>query len=288
MKIKSNAFDFIIISLLCLFCGAILFPIMNIVAVSLSNVNEVLQGNVSLLPKGITLSAYKHILHGDLIPLAFWNTIKYTITGTLIGVFLTTLSSYPLAKKNLFGRKFFMKFILITMLFGAGLIPYYLLIVYLGIYNTIWALVLPGAINPFYIFMTVSFFLTIPKELEESAKIDGATIIRIFFTIIIPLSKPIVAALTLFYSMSYYNMYFTALIYLSDKSKYPLQIILQTLVIQNRTFMESSRGVSVFTENAEQSLKYATIVVSVIPVLMLYPFIQKYFVKGVMIGALKA
>ena len=142
--------------------------------------------------------------------------------------------------------------------------------------------------NPFYIFMTVSFFLTIPKELEESAKIDGATIIRIFFTIIIPLSKPIVAALTLFYSMSYYNMYFTALIYLSDKSKYPLQIILQTLVIQNRTFMESSRGVSVFTENAEQSLKYATIVVSVIPVLMLYPFIQKYFVKGVMIGALKA
>jgi putative aldouronate transport system permease protein len=246
----------------------------------------VVQGNVTVYPIGITMDAYRLMLSNARIPLAFYNTIIYTIFGTSINVLLTAISAYPLSKKSLFGRNFFIKMIIITMFFGGGLIPSYLLVVNLGLINTIWAIVLPAAISPFYLFMTITFFQTIPPELEESAKIDGASVYRTLFSIILPLSRAILAALVLFYSMIHYNNYFTPLIYLTDPKKHPLQVLLQKMVIQNSGMMEGFGNVAL-ADYSIISLRYATIVISIIPVLILYPFIQKNFMKGVMIGALK-
>jgi ABC-type sugar transport system, permease component len=227
------------------------------------------------------------MLKNSEIPFAFWNTIKYTVVGTAISVFLTALSAYPLSKPTFFGKKFFSTMIVITMFFIGGIIPNYLLVVNLGLLDTLWSIVMPPAISQFYLFMTVSFFQTIPVEMEESAKIDGASVYRILFNIILPLSKPILAALVLFYSMSHYNNYFAPLIYLQDKAKQPLQVLLQKMVIQNAAMMEGV-GNMVLSDYAVKALRYATIIISIIPILIAYPFIQKRFIKGVMIGALKA
>ncbi|WP_261800168.1 carbohydrate ABC transporter permease [Paenibacillus sp. PAMC21692] len=286
MKKKFTWFDCINAALLSLLCISILFPFFYMLAISLSAKIEVMQGNVFLFPRGFNLKSYSYMLSSSTIGLAFLNTLKYTVIGTAVGVLLTMISAYPLSKKEFFGRKLFMKIIVFTMIFNGGIIPNYLLILKLGLYNSMWALVLPVAINSVFIIMTITFYQAIPKEIEESAMIDGASVYGILFKIIMPVSKPLAAALSLFFAMYHYNSYFLPLIYLNKKVLYPLQVVLKDMVISTSSLMENQRMEAV-NEYAQVSLQYATIIISVIPLLILFPIIQKYFIKGVMIGAVK-
>ncbi|OUS78505.1 sugar ABC transporter permease [Paenibacillus sp. MY03] len=286
MKKKLTWFDCINVALLSLLCISILFPFFYMLAISLSARIEVMQGNVFLFPRGFNLKSYSYMLSSSTIGLAFLNTLKYTVIGTAVGVLLTMISAYPLSKKEFFGRKLFMKVIVFTMIFNGGIIPNYLLILKLGLYNSMWALILPVAINSVFIIMTITFYQAIPKEIEESAMIDGASVYGILFKIIMPVSKPLAAALSLFFAMYHYNSYFLPLIYLNKKVLYPLQVVLKDMVISTSSLMENQRMEAV-NEYAQVSLQYATIIISVIPLLILFPIIQKYFIKGVMIGAVK-
>jgi len=286
LKKKLTWFDCINVALLSLLCISILFPFFYMLAISLSAKIEVMQGNVFLFPRGFNLKSYSYMLSSSTIGLAFLNTLKYTVIGTAVGVLLTMISAYPLSKKEFFGRKLFMKVIVFTMIFNGGIIPNYLLILKLGLYNSMWALVLPVAINSVFIIMTITFYQAIPKEIEESAMIDGASVYGILFKIIMPVSKPLAAALSLFFAMYHYNSYFLPLIYLNKKVLYPLQVVLKDMVISTSSLMENQRMEAV-NEYAQVSLQYATIIISVIPLLILFPIIQKYFIKGVMIGAVK-
>lgn len=283
---KTSLFEFINIALMILLCSSIIYPFVYMLAVSLSAKLPVLQGEVLIFPIDLTFESYIYMLSNNTIAIGFLNTLYYTCVGTIFGVMLTVISAYPLSKKEFFGRKTFMKIIIVTMIFNGGIIPNYLLILNLDMYNTIWALVLPVAINGVYIIMAVSFLQAIPKELEESAMIDGASVYRVLFHIIIPISKPLMAALALFFAMYHYNSYFYPLIYLSEKVKFPLQVILKEMIITT-SFLLEARGMTAANDHAQKSLQYATIIISVIPILILFPFIQKYFIKGVMIGAVK-
>ncbi|MBP1995763.1 carbohydrate ABC transporter permease [Paenibacillus eucommiae] len=286
VKVRWNLFDVINYALMGLLCILIIYPFLYMTAVSLSGKIYVMQGKVFLYPLGITFKSYQYMLSNNVIVLAFLNTIKYTLVGTISGVLLTVLSAYPLSKQDFFGRKLFMKVIVVTMIFNGGIIPNYLLILKLGLYNSLWALVLPVAINGVFIIMTITFFQAIPKELEESAMIDGCSVYGILFKIILPVSKPLMAALALFFAMYHYNSYFLPLIYLSDKTLFPLQVVLKEMIISAGALMEEQRMIAA-TEYAQVSLQYATIIISILPMLVVFPFIQKYFIKGVMVGAIK-
>jgi len=286
LRKKLTLFDIINVALLGLLCISILYPFLYMLAVSLSAKIEIMQGNVFLFPRGFNLKSYSYMLSNSTIGLAFLNTLKYTVIGTTVGVLLTMISSYPLSKKEFFGRKLFMKVIVFTMIFNGGIIPNYLLILKLGLYNSMWALVLPVAINSVFIIMTITFYQAIPKDIEESAMIDGASVYGILFKIIMPVCKPLAAALSLFFAMYHYNSYFLPLIYLNQKVLYPLQVVLKDMVIDTSSLMENQRMETV-NEYAQVSLQYATIIISVVPLLIVFPIIQKYFIKGVMIGAVK-
>lgn len=290
MRKKWDIFDFINIFLLGLFCIIIIYPFLHMAAMSLSDRLSVLQGVVTFYPIGFTFDSYIYMLENKMIPQAFFNTFKYTIIGTAINVFFTAISAYPLAKRDLFGRKYFIRIIVITLIFSGGTIPNYLLVASLGMLNSMWSLIIPQAIYGLYLIMAITFYQTIPLEIEESAFIDGASCYRILFSLIIPLSKPVLAALVLFYSMYHYNNFFSPLIYLQDKNKFPLQIVLRNMIISSSSTMTEARGGGGYMAlnlYAQQSLKYATIFISIIPILIFYPLIQKHFIKGVMIGAVK-
>ncbi|MBS4197544.1 carbohydrate ABC transporter permease [Lederbergia citri] len=263
---------------------AILYPIFYIVAVSFSETSQVVQGNVWLLPKGFNLDAYKEILSQNKIPKAYLNTIIYTGLGTTINLLMTAIAAYPLSRVTFFGRKFFMLAIVLTMFFNGGMIPTYVLVQSLGMIDTIWAIVIPNAIWTIELLILKSFFESMPESLRESAVIDGASEFRILFTIMIPLSKPALASIGLFYFMGHWNSYFLPMIYLNDSAKYPLQVILRDMLIFANNENESLIDKAAL---APEALKNATIFISMIPVLIIYPFAQKYFAKGVMLGSEK-
>ncbi|MBW8348373.1 carbohydrate ABC transporter permease [Bacillus sp. IITD106] len=263
---------------------AILYPIFYIIAVSFSETSQVVQGNVWLLPKGFNLDAYKEILSQNKIPKAYLNTIIYTGLGTMINLFMTAIAAYPLSRVTFFGRKFFMLAIVLTMFFNGGMIPTYVLIQSLGMIDTIWAIVIPNAIWTIELLILKSFFESMPESLRESAIIDGASEFRILFSIMIPLSKPALASIGLFYFMGHWNSYFLPMIYLNDSAKYPLQVILRDMLIFANNENESLIDKAAL---APEALKNATIFISMIPVLIIYPFAQKYFAKGVMLGSEK-
>ncbi|MBS4220213.1 carbohydrate ABC transporter permease [Bacillus sp. FJAT-49711] len=263
---------------------AILYPIIYIVAVSFSETSQVVKGNVWLLPKGFTLDAYKEILSQNKIPKAYLNTLIYTGLGTTINLFMTAIAAYPLSRVTFFGRRFFMLAIVLTMFFNGGMIPTYVLIKSLGMIDTIWAIVIPNAIWTIELLILKSFFESMPESLRESAIIDGASEFRILFNIMIPLSKPALASIGLFYFMGHWNSYFLPMIYLNDSSKYPLQVILRDMLIFANNENESLIDKAAL---APEALKNATIFISMIPVLIIYPFAQKYFAKGVMLGSEK-
>ena len=273
----------------------VLYPLIYIVSASISNPHLVNSGEMWLLPKGITFEGYRTLLGNSSIWRGYLNTIYYTLLGTSINLLVTLPCAYALSREDFYGRRAFTNFMLVTMFLSGGLIPSYLLIRSLGMLNTVWALVIPGAVSVYNVVVTRTFFQsTIPREMEEAAIVDGCSDFRLFMQIVLPLSTPIIAVMALFYGVGHWNSFFNALIYLSDRSMYPLQMILREILILQD--MSSNTVSNVTSEMANmlyskqqlaQVIKYGVMIVSSLPVIIVYPFLQKYFVKGMMVGSIK-
>jgi putative aldouronate transport system permease protein len=254
---------------------------------SISASAEVISGRVHFWPIDINFKAYEVVLGDRSLIRAYMNTIIYTSCGVAVNMIMTALCAYPLARKNFYGNSFFSLFVVFTMFFNAGLIPTYMVVYNLGMVNTIWAILLPSAINAFYVIMMRTFFENVPEELFDSAKMDGAGEFGILFRVVLPVSKPVMATIFLFYAVHHWNSFFPALIYLNDSKLYPLQIILRNVVVMGNLEDQAQSAVNVDFIMMGQSIKYAVIFVAIAPILAVYPFVQKYFVKGSMIGSVK-
>ncbi len=273
----------------------VLFPLIHIVAASVSDPDYVSTGKVSLLPKGFNIEGYRKVFQYKDIMVGYRNTIFYTIVGTLVNLAVTLPAAYALSKKRLMGRNGFMFFMAFTMYFSGGMIPTYILIRDLNLLNTYGVLIVSGAVNTTNLIICRTFFTSsIPPELEEAAMIDGCSTTRTFLTIVLPLSKALLGVMVLYYGIGHWNSYFNALIYLTDRSKVPLQLVLREILIEQEMasqMLESGAAVSDDLRKMQMKLasliKYSAIVVSSLPVLIVYPFLQKYFEKGVMLGSLK-
>ncbi|MGM0882172.1 MAG: carbohydrate ABC transporter permease [Bacillota bacterium] len=269
---------------------AVLYPLLYIISSSFSSPRAVVSGQVWLLPVEFSLKAYKSIFQSSQLMYGYYNTVIYTVFGTMINLLFTVLLAYPLSVKNFYGRSLFMVLLMITMFFNGGLIPTYLLVKDLDMLDTRWAMWLPGALSVFQVIVARTFFQSsIPSELFEAAQIDGCRDTRYLVSIVLPLSKPILAVLTLMYAVGHWNAYFDALIYLRSEKLFPLQYVLRNLLILNASDPEMlvNTAQKARVQGFEQVLKYAMIVFASVPVLIMYPFVQKHFVKGVMIGSLK-
>ncbi len=277
--------------LLALFLVIVTYPFLYIVSCSFSSGQALISGKVVLLPVEFTLEGYQAIMEYRDIWTGFANSFLYTVSGTLIGLVLTILAAYPLSRKSLAGRKPIMMLFLFTMLFNGGLVPNYMLIMKLKLLNTIWAIILPTALSAYNVIVTRTFFMTsIPEELHESAELDGCGEFRYLVSIVLPLSKAILAVLVLWIAIGLWNGYFNPMIYLNDKAKFPLQLVLrEILLMANVDFTKAASNPELYYRNQQLSeiLRYGTIIISALPLMVLYPFIQKYFVKGVMIGSVK-
>lgn len=280
------AITYIIIGILGLI---VLYPMIYVIAASMSSADALMSGKVWLWPVDISFEGYKAVFRSSDVWLGYANTIFYTVVGTVINVAMTLMCAYPLSRKELFGRNVITFIFSFTMLFGGGMIPNYLLMKSLGILNTRWVLLLPGALSIYNMIVCRTFIQTsIPVELLESARLDGCDDIRYFFKIVMPLSKAIIAVLTLWYAVGHWNAYFNAFIYLNDKELYPLQIVLRDILISNKMSSDlNDPELANQLRTVQMTLKYALIVVSTAPLFLLYPFTQKYFQKGVMIGSVK-
>ena len=277
--------------LLILFLVIVTYPFLYIVSCSFSSGKALISGKVVLLPVEFTLEGYQAILQYRDIWTGFGNSFLYTILATIIGLVLTILAAYPLSRRSLKGWKPLMMIFLFTMLFNGGLVPNYMLVKDLKMLNTIWAIILPTALSTYNVIVTRTFFNTsIPEELHESAELDGCGEFRYLLSIVMPLSKAILAVLVLWIAIGQWNSYFNPMIYLNDKEKYPLQLILrEILLMANVDFTRAAANPELYYRNQQLSeiLRYGTIIISALPLMILYPFIQKYFVKGVMIGSVK-
>lgn len=282
-----NIFDTLNILFMILFCAAIIFPFIHIISVSISSPQEAIQGKVTLFPLGINFGSYKYAFKFNGFWHSYYNTLWYTVAGTLVGIIMTIITAYPLSRKDLGGRNIFMVFLVITMYFSGGLIPDYMLIQKIGLMDSKWVLVIPGCLSVFYVIMMRTSFNTIPESLTESAKIDGASDISILVRIIIPLSKAIIAVIVLYYAVSQWNGYFGAMIYLNDSRKFPVQVILQKVLISVTSNKALSEMGAADRAMMGLGIRYALIIITVLPIVCVYPFLQKYFIKGVMIGAIK-
>lgn len=279
-------FTWTIYGILFLFCALIIFPLLHIISGSFSDPMSLLRGEVSFWPKGFTLTMYEKVFKDSSIWRGYRNTIFYTVMGTAISVAITTCAAYSLSRKDFYGKNIFMGMFVFTMFFNGGMIPTFLIVQRLNLLNTFWALILPTAVSTYNLIIMRTFFQsTIPFELVESASLDGCTDLGIFFRIVLPLSGPIIAVMVLFYGVGQWNAWFPALLYLRDRALYPLQMVLREVLIESD--ISNMAGSSGDVEIIGDGLKYATMVVATVPIMCLYPFLQKYFVKGVMIGAVK-
>lgn len=270
-------------------CIVILYPIYYVLLASITDPVTVNSGKVLLYPESPYFEGYKTTLAYKPLWVSYKNTIVYTVVGTAVALITTIPAGYALSRKDLPGRRGLIFIFTFTMFFGGGIIPLYLTIRNLGIYNTIWAMVLPVAVSAYNLIVCRSFFESgIPLELQEAAKVDGCSDFKFFFKIAIPISTTIIAVMALFYATAMWNQFFNALMFLQDDNKMPLQVVLRNLVLMNQSNQMGSSGDAMVTKQklAEQ-LKYCIVVVSAAPLLIVYPFIQKYFAKGVTIGAVK-
>ncbi len=265
-----------------------LYPFIYVVMASLST-PKLFLAHTGLLfkPVGFSLESYEAVLRNPNIKIGYLNTLFVVIVGTFFNVIATSIGAYVLSRKGLFWKGPLMVVIVITMFVDGGLVPNYLLVQNLGLYNSRWALILPGLISTYNMIVMRTAFQGIPESLEESARIDGANDWTILFKVIIPLAIPTMAVISLFYAVSHWNSWFSAMIYLKDKTKYPLQLILRDIIVQSQVSDMTTMDSYMDRYAVSQTVKYATIMVATIPILCVYPFLQKYFVKGVMIGAVK-
>ena len=280
------------ILLMILICLMIIFPLYYMFIVSISDGAAIMSGQVNFLPVGFSLRAYRAAFKDANFIKSYWNTVVITACGTTVNLLMTTLFAYPLSRSDLMGRKLLMKIAVFTMFFTGGMIPSYMLVNSLGMNNTYWALILPGAINVYNATIMRTFFEGIPMDLTEAAYVDGANDVRILWQVILPLSKPILFTLLLFYAVGHWNGFFSALLYLSDKSTYPIQMFVRSVVFSGDTLAMSMASYNSSTEMgaemlSEEGAKYAIILLSMVPILVVFPFVSRYFKSGVMIGAVK-
>jgi putative aldouronate transport system permease protein len=282
-----NLLNYIILSIVIVL---ICFPLINIVSRSFSSKDAVIAGRVWLWPVDFSLLGYETVFENKQVWMGYLNSIIYTVLGTAINVSLTVTAAYSLSRKDFKARGFVMTLFIITMMFNGGLIPMYILVKNIGMLNTRWALLLPNAIVVYNVIVTRTFFqTTIPDELLEASQLDGCTDFRFFVQVVLPLSGPILAVISLWYAVGHWNSFFSALIFIRNERLFPLQIILRNILLENRVENIDSMSLEDMAkrEGMAQLLKYSLIVVASVPMLLLYPFIQKYFVKGVMIGSVK-
>jgi len=280
-----DAINIAIISLLTLSC---LYPFWYIIVASFSSPVEVAKHRgILLIVKGFSLEAYKAVFSNPNIWTGYRNTIFYVIVGSAVNLFMTTLGAYGLSRKNVWGKGVIMKIIVFTMFFSGGLIPSFLMMKSWGLVDTVWVMIFPGAISTFNLIIMRTSFQGIPDSIEESARIDGANDFEIMWKIIVPLSLPVMAVITLYYAVGHWNSFFGAIVYLRSRKLYPLQLILREVLISNSSDSMMTDASGGDKAGLREIIKYATIMVSTVPILCLYPFLQKYFVKGVMIGSLK-
>ena len=289
IKAGDRAFDIINTLLLVLIFVIILYPMYYVLIASFSNPDKVLTGKIFLLPKGFQLESYKTVFSNSEVMNGYLHTILYATVGTLINLFVTLTAGYALSREDLRGRKPITLFFIFTMFFSGGTVPTYMLVKNLGLLNTFWAMVIPNAMSVWNLILCRNFFESnIPKELLEVSQIDGCRNDYFFFKIVLPLSKALIAVMVLFYAVGHWNSYMQPLLYLSDRSKYPLQLVLKNILISS----QPDASLAGMTDRAEmykqtEMLKYALVVVSSVPMIVLYPFVQKYFVQGVMVGSVK-
>ncbi|MDX8045544.1 carbohydrate ABC transporter permease [Gracilibacillus sp. S3-1-1] len=281
-------FDWANITFLVLLSIVTLYPLLYILFASLSDPAYVAQARgIILAPKDFTVEAYKMVFNNPMIVTSYLNTLFYVVVGTTVNILLTSLGAYALSRKNVMWSNVIMFMIVFTMFFEGGLIPLYLLVGELNLIDTRWALILPTAVSAFNLIIMRTAFQGIPESLEESARIDGANDFTILFKIVLPLSMPVVAVMILFYGVFHWNSWFHAMIFLQDRELFPVQLILREILIANDTSSMTSGVSAVDAMPIGETVKYATIIVATLPILCLYPFLQKYFVKGVMIGGIK-
>lgn len=276
--------NYILLALMAMLC---LYPFIYVLSASISAPHNVTTGKVLLFPVGITLDSYKEVLGNPEIWMSYGNTIFYTVFGTAISMFFTICGAYALSKKRLRGKKFFTIFVTLTMWFDAGMIPFYLTLKDLHLLNTRTAIIIAFACNAFNVILLRTNFECLPEELEESAKVDGATDLQILTHIYLPLSKASLATVGLFYAIEKWNGYFWSMIILTDEKKIPLQVLLKKMIVENDLQSEYAAALNFTSTVSAETVTYATIIISIIPIILVYPYIQKYFVKGMLVGAVK-
>lgn len=287
---SDTTLDIVLTIILSIIGIVVAYPLVNVLASSFSSSEAVLGGRVWLWPVEFNIEGYKAVFRTNDVLIGYANSLLYTVVGTCINIVMTLLAAYPLSRRDMPGQGFFSLMFTFTMIFSGGMIPNYILIRDLGFLNTIWAMVIPGAITVHNMIITRTFIVnSIPKEMLEAAKIDGADDIQYFFKMVLPLSGSVIAVITLYYAVAHWNAYLNAFMYLSEKKRYPLQIFLRDILISNK--VEADMLLDEFGNMASQSLgdllKYSLIIVAMVPVLLIYPLVQKHFVKGVMVGAVK-
>lgn len=279
--------DGINVIVLLLIAFSMFFPFYYLFATSFTSYREYIQNDLILWPKQWVADAYTYIFHSKAFMRSLGVTIYVTIMGTFVNLFFTSTMAYALSRPIL-GRKAIIMLVLFTFVFSAGIIPYYMIVKWTGLMDTLWSLILPVAINPFNLIVIRQFFLNIPPELSEASMIDGATEARTFVSIILPLSKPVLAAFGLFYAVAHWNNFFSAILYISDVNKWTIQVILRQIVIQDQAASAMQVSAGVLQQNPPpETIQMAAILVATVPILIVYPFLQKHFAKGVMIGSVK-
>jgi putative aldouronate transport system permease protein len=281
--IEDKVVDSIVVIILAIVGIICIFPLMYVLSMSLTPFSEILKnGGFLVIPRKITFEAYAELLRQPHIPRAFNVTIFITLVGTIINLILTILMAYPLSRKNLPGRSFFLMYIVFTMLFNGGMIPTYLVVKNLGLINKVWAMILPNAIWTFNTLVMKSFFEGIPEELFESARIDGAGEFRVLWQILMPLSKPVLMTVGLFYMVGHWNEFFQAIMYISDKELYPMQVVVRQILTQSRNALDNVEATL-----PSETIQAAIVIFASVPIIVVYPFLQKYFTKGMLLGAVK-
>ncbi|MDR6554855.1 carbohydrate ABC transporter permease [Paenibacillus qinlingensis] len=285
--IGEKVFDTFNYTILLIACAAVLLPFLYIVASSLSSPQAIIQGEVTLWPKGFNLNNYQVVFENSVFWRSFGITVFVVIVGTTLNMFMTLITAYPLSKHGLKGKNLILMLIVFTMIFQAPMIPTYLVVKSLHLLNSVWALIIPGALAAFNMFICLTFFRSLPEELFESARIDGMKEFSILWKIAVPLSKPIMVTLILFYAVGHWNNYYSALLYVNTYELRPLQLYMYYLISQFNMNEELAAAAESNVVLSPQGLQMATILVATVPILLVYPFIQKHFIKGALIGSIK-
>ncbi|MBE7087325.1 MAG: carbohydrate ABC transporter permease [Clostridiales bacterium] len=286
-KGSDKVFNYVVLVLMLLFTAITLVPLLFVLANSFSSADMVNKGAVFIIPKEVTFENYVSVLTNSDILMGFKNTFMYVVIGTVIQLFMQFTAAYPLSRKDLKGRSFFNIYFSLTMFVSGGMIPLFIVVKSLGMLNTIWAMIIPGCVSVFNIIVIRTFMQSLPWELQEAAMLDGCGNIRIFITIILPLCRAVIAVMLLYAIVGYWNAYFNSLLYITDRSLFPLQRVIQQLLVANE--MSGAMGGAGAGSQALKGevLKYVTIVVSSVPLIVMYPFFHKYFETGLMVGSIK-